>query len=152
MHCGKHPPPAEMCVPELAPRKEMSLGRCGPQEGDVPRKMSPANRCLWEGDVPGKKTSLGGCHPHEGGIPGKVSSAGRLAWEEDVPVKETSLLQAAQSQWDPHPSMIMKGPQSKDTATLGERGGSQGGRRDTEPTGSSVCHHPSLINVVLSSP
>lgn len=45
------------------PRKETSLGRCHPLEGDLPRMAvpgpaSPAGMHHWEKDVPGKKTSL----------------------------------------------------------------------------------------------
>lgn len=39
-----------------------------------------------------------------------------------------------------------------DTLILGEQGGTQEDTGDTVPTGSSVRHHPALINAVLSSP
>lgn len=67
---GKHPPLAEMCVPGLAPGKETYLGKCGHQEGDVPKNVVPreetfSRKCSQEADVFRKEVSLGKCHPLE---------------------------------------------------------------------------------------
>lgn len=80
---GKHPPPTEMCIPGLVLGKETSLGRCGHQEGYVPKDVVPReetfpSRCPQEADVFGKEMSLGRCPPLEGNIP-----------SEDVPSKVT---------------------------------------------------------------
>lgn len=59
--------------------KETSLGRCQPQEGNVPRKeMSPAKRCPWEG-VTRREMSLGRRCPREEDIPRK----------EDIPASSS---------------------------------------------------------------
>lgn len=63
----------------------MSLRKCGPWEGDVPRKqMSLGTRCAQEEDIPGRR------HPQQGDIAGKVSSTGSCPWEEDVSGKIAS--------------------------------------------------------------
>lgn len=145
------------------PRKEISLGRtCGPREGDVPRKMLPGSRCLWEGDVPGKETSLGSCHL-QGGVPGKKMSPGRRhLWEGDVPPFRQP--KARETLIPPCPAHIwgcMNGPQPREPAVVTVTGthpplesevAAREGAGDTEPAESSVCHHPALINAVLSSP
>lgn len=79
---GKHPPLAEMCVPGMAPGKKF-LGRCGHQEGDVPKNVVPreetfSRRSSHKANVFGKEMSLKICHSLEGNIPsedvpGKVS-------------------------------------------------------------------------------
>lgn len=118
--------------------------------------MSLGRRCPWEGDIPGKETSTGRC-----------------PWEEDVPRKETSLGRrcppfrqpnARETLIPPCPAHIwgcMNGPQPRELGMVTVTGmhpplesevAARESAGDTEPAESSVCHHPALINAVLSSP
>lgn len=80
----------------------MILGRCGHQEGDVPKDVVPreetfSGRCSQEADVfgnerssPGRKHPQGGC-PWQG-VPGKMMFSGRTHSQvEDDPEKMWSL-------------------------------------------------------------
>lgn len=79
----------------------MSLGKCGPQEGDIPGKKSLGRHDSWE-DVPGKMWSLGRCRqedmvprkmfpgrcPQEAGVFGKETFPGRRQPWKDVTLRK----------------------------------------------------------------